>query len=175
MLPPTVAIFLICCAAPAFSASDNSGCSFSTISFSATSLFSASAPIWSLPLFFSIFLSGSLLMSTSFCGEATPFFIRSTRLVPPAMNCAVVSFTKASTAFLEVEARMYWKLIIICALLFLHQPLLLQYWDKRRNGKCCHSYIHGSRHRCWHVPRGCTRCPIGSGRACNNRIETRRV
>src|SRR5580698_9854166 len=60
----------------------------------------------------STLLSGSREMSISSEGRSTSSFIRSIRLVPPAMNFAVGSATIWRTASATSLARAYWKLIM---------------------------------------------------------------
>ena len=62
----------------------------------------------------SIDLSGSLEISMSRAGRSTYAFIRSTRLVPPAMNFAPGSAAIWRTASATSLARAYSKLIMAC-------------------------------------------------------------
>src|SRR5690349_11718257 len=139
ILPPTVAILRNCAEAPAFSAIANNGYFVLMMSWSAAVLFATSAPMVNPFESAWIFLNGSALISISRCGAVTPFFIRSTRLVPPAINCEEIIFVLASTAPFTEAALVYSKFIIPLSLLFLLQRWHQQYLGRLHTGIYCRS------------------------------------
>ena len=80
--------------------------------------------------------SGSREMSISRDGRSTSSFIRSIRLVPPAINFAVGSAEIRRTASATSVARTYWKLIMTAP-----SPVgsPAQCSDTRRSGRYCRS------------------------------------
>ena len=69
-------------------------------------------------------------------GVRRPAFIRSIRLVPPAMNFAAGSAAIWRTASATSLARAYWKLIMTAPSPAGSPP---RCWDRRRSGRCCRS------------------------------------
>ena len=115
--------------------------------------------------------SGSREMSISRVGRSTSSFIRSTRLVPPAMNFAAGSAAIWRTASATSLARAYWKLIMTAP-----SPAgsPRRCWDRRRSGRCCRSSARGSRRRSSPCPRRSGPRPSRSVPACSSRTGMRR-
>ena len=92
----------------------------------------------------STWLSGSREMSISALGRSTSIFIRSIRLVPPAMNFAVGSRRSSVPLRRRLLARAYWKSIMTAP-----SPAGLprRCWCRRRSGRCCRSSVRGFRPR----------------------------
>ena len=117
-------------------------------------------------------LSGSREMSISRDGRSTSSFIRSIRLVPPAMNFASGSAAICRTASATSVARAYWKLIMIAS----HRLL-----DRRHDVGIGAAAADVAAHQFADLVGGSSPCPRRSGRppsrsvpACSSRTGTHR-